>query len=159
MNDNLTVWMMVGAPGCGKSTYAKTLFKENAKTVIICPDSIRAIIGTGEGDQSVSYAAFCIAKTKMKDVLNSGQNVIFDATNMYRKTRKDFIGIARACDRVGKVIAVVFECDKKTLLERNKKRGDEGGRNVPESVIDAMLARYQRPDKTEFDEVKFVNQK
>jgi predicted kinase len=51
----------------------------------------------------------------------------------------------------------VFECEKTVLLARNAKRGAEGGRNVPEKVIDDMLARYQRPEVPEFDEVVFVH--
>jgi predicted kinase len=91
----------------------------------------------------------------MKKALGEGKCVIFDATNMYRKARKDFINIARG--RGAKVIAQVFECSKSVLIARNSKRGSEGGRNVPENIVDYMLARYQRPEVPEFDEVVFVN--
>ena len=74
---------------------------------------------------------------------------------MYPKTRKDFISIART--RGAETIAVVFECDKQTLLDRNARRGANGGRNVGEEVIDRMLSRYQRPTEDEFDTVIFVN--
>ena len=96
-----------------------------------------------------------MAKDQMKRALDEGKCVIFDATNMYRKARKDFINIARG--RGAKVIAEVFECEKSVLLSRNAKRGSEGGRNVTEKVINDMLARYQRPEVPEFDEVVFVH--
>lgn len=122
--------------------------------VRLCPDDFRAKFGTGEDDQSVSAQAFGATRYGMEDALRNGKSVIIDATNMYRKTRKDFIKIA---ERFGATtIAVVFEAAKDTLLERNAKRGREGGRNVPEDIIDRMLGRYERPTELEFNQVNFV---
>lgn len=155
MNEKLIVWILVGAPGSGKTTFGKVLVEGDPRIVRVCPDDNRRILGKGSHDQTVSYPAFCLAKDQMKKALDEGKCVIFDATNMYRKARKDFINIARG--RGAKVIAEVFECDKATLMARNAKRGAEGGRNVPEKVIDDMLSRYQRPEVPEFDEVVFVH--
>ena len=54
---------------------------------------------------------------------------------MSRKARKEFIEIARLHD--AKVVAILFECNKDTLVARNAKRVAEGGRDVPEHVIDS----------------------
>jgi predicted kinase len=70
------------------------------------------------------------------------------------KARKEFVAIARLHN--AHLRAVVFELLRETILSRNKKRADAGGRNVPEDVIDKMLDKYQRPDKPEFDEVTFI---
>ena len=155
MNEKLIVWVLVGAPGSGKTTFGKVLTEGDPRIVRVCPDDNRRIIGKGSHDQTVSYPAFCMAKDQMKRALDEGKCVIFDATNMYRKARKDFFNIARG--RGAKVIAEVFECEKSVLLSRNAKRGSEGGRNVTEKVINDMLARYQRPEVPEFDEVVFVS--
>ena len=155
MKEQLVVWILVGAPGSGKTTFGKVLAEGNPRIVRVCPDDNRRILGKGSHDQTVSYPAFCMAKDQMRKALGENKCVIFDATNMYRKARKDFINLARG--KGAKVIAEVFECDKATLLTRNTKRSTEGGRNVPEKVIDDMLARYQRPEVPEFDEVVFVH--
>lgn len=155
MIDKLTVWIMVGAPGSGKSTFANTLIEGDANIVKVCPDDNRRALSGDSNNQSVSPQAFAMAKSQVGRALDAGKNVIFDATNMYRKTRKDFINIARS--RGAQVIAMVCECDKATLLARNAKRGAQGGRNVSEEVIDKMLARYERPDETEFDKVTFIS--
>ena len=151
----LRVYVCCGAPGSGKSTWAKSLVEGDPRIVRVCPDDNRRIIGKGSHDQTVSYPAFCMAKDQMRKALGEGKCVIFDATNMYRKARKDFVNLARVYG--AKVIAEVFECSKAVLIGRNTKRGSEGGRNVPEKVIDDMLARYQRPEVPEFDEVVFVS--
>lgn len=148
-----TVYLLVGAPGSGKTTYGKTL-AEKPNTVRLCPDEFRAKFGWGEGDQSVSAIAFEATKRAMGDALDAGKDVVIDATNMYKKSRKDFINIARG--RGATITAVVFELSRETLIKRVAKRVDDGGRNVLNDVIDRMLGRYERPDELEVDKVEFV---
>ena len=148
------VMILIGAPGSGKSTWGKH-FAETRGYAYVCPDEFRAKLGWGEGDQSVSAAAFGMAKGAIGNALDSGKSVVFDATNMYRKTRKDFINIARG--RGAKTHAIVFEVDKPTLLDRNKKRGIMGGRDVSEEIIDNMLAKYQPPTNEEFDVIQYIS--
>ena len=148
------VYLLIGAPGSGKSTHGKKMYEKGENIVRVCPDEFRAILGWGEGDQSVSARAFEMTRSALRDYLDKGMDVIVDATNMYRKSRKDFINIALG--RGATTVALVFECDKQTLIERNIKRGAEGGRNVPEHVIDSMLAKYERPSLDEFDEIKYI---
>ncbi|HOS16038.1 MAG TPA: ATP-binding protein [Bacteroidales bacterium] len=153
---SLKAWIMIGAPGSGKTTHAKNMIKNNKGPIVrICPDDNRRALSGDSNDQSVSAHAFEMARSQMRQALDEKNSVIFDATNMYPKTRKDFISIART--RGAETIAVVFECDKQTLLDRNARRGANGGRNVGEEVIDRMLSRYQRPTEDEFDTVIFVN--
>lgn len=150
-----TVWILVGAPGSGKSTWRAAKVAETPTVAVVCPDDNRRTLSGDSNNQAVSYPAFCMAKDQMRNALASGKDVVFDATNMYRKARKDFINLSRG--NGAKTVAVVFECSKETLLTRNQKRGSLGGRNVSETVINNMLGRYQRPDATEFDEVIFVS--
>lgn len=146
--------LLVGAPGGGKSTWGQA-YALTHDIVRLCPDEFRAKLGWGEGDQSVSAAAFAMTKSAMGNALDAGKSVMIDATNMYRKSRKNFINIARG--RGAKTMAIVFELPKEVLLDRNQKRGMMGGRNVPEDAIDQMLARYQRPVQgDEFDIVQFI---
>ncbi len=155
MSDKLIVWLLVGAPGSGKSTFGKTLVEGDPRVVRVCPDEFRALIGGSESNQAVSYPAFEATYNALRCYLDNGKCVVVDATNMYRKSRKKFIQIARS--RGAQVIAMVFELPKETLLKNIAKRVASGGRNVSEKVVDDMLARYQRPDETEVDKVTFVH--
>lgn len=154
--DELNAYILCGTPASGKSTWTKNVIAGNKDVVVICPDTIRGELSGNEADQSVSGRAFQLARERMEEALKNGKSVIIDATNMYRKTRKDWIDIAKKYS--AKAIAVVFEVTEQTAIERNAKRASEGGRNVPTHVIQAMLAKYQTPSQGEgFDEVKFIS--
>jgi predicted kinase len=147
----LKVYLLVGAPGSGKSTYGLKMVANDPTLVRLCPDEFRAKFGTGEGDQSVSAKAFSATREGMRDALKNGKNVIIDATSMARKSRKDFVAIARTYS--AHITAVVFIVDRETLVSRNKIRGENGGRNVPEEVIDRMLGNFEMPSFPEVDDV------
>lgn len=154
MNDEYKVVLMmtVGAPGSGKSTWAKT-FAQAKSLTYLSSDEQRAKFGTSENDQSVTPRVFSYLKDKVGQLLSVGISVMLDATNMSKKDRKDFLEKAKSHNAY--TIAAVFEVDKNTLIKRNVERGAKGGRNVPEEVLDRMLNKYQRPDETEFDKVIF----
>jgi predicted kinase len=155
LSDKQHIILVVGAPGSGKSTWAKNYESTHNDIMYLSSDEMRAKFGTGEDDQTVSGKVFAYLKEKTNTLLAAGVNLLIDATNMSRKARKDFINIANKYPQVEK-IAVVFEVSKQELLKRNKERGEKGGRNVPEWVIDKMLNNYQKPDNTEFDKILFL---
>lgn len=147
--------LTIGAPGSGKSTYIQNYIKSHPETIILSSDALRAKFGRDESDQSVTGAVFSYIKRTLPTLLASGKSVILDATNINAKDRKDHInaGLQNGCE----IIAWVFERNKELLVQRNKERGEKGGRNVPEFVIDKMLTKYQRPSQSEgFDEIEYI---
>ncbi len=152
---NNVLFILIGAPGSGKSTEVAKLEKSVPNNIIVSSDTLRAKFGSDENDQSVTPKVFSYIKRMLPVFLNDGKNVILDATNMTVRDRKEYIDMAK--QNGSKVVGIAFERDKATLLDRNKKRGDAGGRNVPEFVIDKMLAKYQKPTSAEgFDKILFL---
>jgi predicted kinase len=141
-----TLYIMVGLPGSGKSTYA-TEFIKNQQVEYLSSDSLRAVFGKDESDQACTPRVFNHIKTKVDEFLKDGKNVLVDATSVNRKERSDYINTAKKYG--AKVVAVVFKMDRNGLIARNKKRGDEGGRVVPDFVIDKMLNKFEEPDFNE----------
>ena len=143
---NNTLYIAVGLPGSGKSTYAKDFIK-GKDIEYLSSDSLRAVYGKGEDDQTVTPIVFGHIKRKVDEFLKDGKNVLVDATSVNRKERSDYINTAKKYG--AKVVALVFKMDRQGLIDRNKKRGEQGGRVVPDFVIDKMLAKYEEPS---FDE-------
>jgi predicted kinase len=143
---NNTLYIMVGLPGSGKSTYAKNFIKDK-DIEYLSSDSLRAVYGKDETDQSVTSIVFGHIKKKVDESLKDGKNVLVDATSVNRKERSDYINTAKKYG--AKVVAIVFKMDRQGLIERNKKRGEQGGRVVPDWVIDKMLNKFAEPSYDE----------
>ena len=151
---NNTIYIAVGLPGSGKSTYAKNFIKDK-NIEYLSSDELRAVYGKDETDQSVTSIVFGHIKRKVDEFLKDGKNVLVDATSVNRRERSDYINTAKKYG--AKVIALVFKMDRQGLIDRNKKRGEQGGRVVPDWVIDKMLSKYEEPSTSEgIDEVIYV---
>ena len=143
---NNTLYITVGLPGSGKSTYAKEFIK-GKEIEYLSSDSLRAVFGKSEEDQTVTPLVFGHIKKKVDEFLKDGKNVMVDATSVNHKERSDYINTAKKYG--AKVVAIVFKMDRQGLIERNKKRGEQGGRVVPDWVIDKMLAKFEEPSYSE----------
>lgn len=135
--------LMVGCPGSGKSTEAKKIWEKNPEFKYLSSDALRAELGSGEEDQSVTFLVFSTLHRRLEHCLRRNESVIVDATNVSVKDRKTYIEIAKKFNV--EIEAHVLVHPKSILLERNKKRGEGGGRNVPEFVIDRMLSKFTMP--------------
>ncbi len=81
---NNTLYITVGLPGSGKSTYVKNFIKDK-DIEYLSSDELRAIYGKDETDQSVTSIVFGHIKRKVDEFLKDGKNVLFDATSVNRK--------------------------------------------------------------------------
>jgi len=129
--------LLVGIPGSGKSSWALKIL--NADTQIVCPDNIRRDIGDNISDQFVNTEVWAIAKQRVIDYLNSGKNVILDATNVNTLYRQDFMEGLPDCTLIAKLFAiepeVAYERIQKDL--KSKDRAD-----VPEHVVYRMYGEF-----------------
>lgn len=154
--------LLVGPPGCGKSTYAKKYIAEHSNTVHLSSDKIRAELYGDESIQTDPGRVFALMQSRAVDVLNNWNSVLYDATNM---TRKDRAGIIAACPKFVKIEAHIIWTPIETCIERDAARE----RNVGKDVIDRMLKRFQAPYYDEgideinviwpdyFDELRYAN--
>jgi len=141
-----TLVILVGPPASGKSTWGKKFAVENNLTYV-STDAIRAELGTGEGDQTVSAQAFATARARVSSALGDGKSAMIDATSVTKKARKDWINLGRGHGAY--VMTVAFEVPREELLRRDTLRE----RHVGEEVIDRFLGKYERPTDTEVDKV------
>lgn len=142
--------MLCGLPASGKSTLANNLSKiENA--TVISSDDIRRELLNDINDQSDNTKVFEVMNKRAENLLNMGENVIYDATNINRKRRMH-------------LIKNELEADIKFIYYLNRSMGEclysdsQRERTVGYEVTDKMYRTLQIPTKLEgWDEVIFVN--
>ena len=155
-----TVFVTVGLPYSGKSTYIK---KDNVlrKLQIVDTDSFienRAKM-MGKTYQDVFKKTIGSASDRMKVMLDLyyrfKQSFIIDQTNLSVEKRERLIKQAK--ENNYKVVALVFEKapNDDELEKRVKMRSDK---KIPMNVIKQMSEKFVRPTKAEgFDEIISIN--
>lgn len=150
----MNLYVMIGIPGGGKSFYSKQIAeKTNAK--IISSDDLREEWYGNAEDQTHNFELFKrIDKLIEKSVIGN-EDIIYDATNLYRKNRKKLFELHRLNDDL-KIIAVVIN----TSLEDAKIRNSGRERVVPDDVIERFynIFKSQYPTIEEgFDDIIEIN--
>lgn len=148
--DRPTCVILVGPPGCGKSTYGKKYAEEHANTIVLSSDQIREELYGDASIQDDPALVFGLMQSRTIKALNNGQNVVYDATNV---TRKDRVRIIAACPKFVKIECHIIWETIATCIERDAIRE----RTVGKEVIDRMLKRFQAPYYDEgIHEIKII---
>lgn len=136
------VYVMVGVPGTGKSTYVKKQLEKNDKAIILSSDSIRE---DNPGIRDNNADVFAIMNNYLKEHLKEGYftNIYYDATNVSRKRRRALYNNIKSWDKNAEVIIVFFSFPYMEAVKRNSKR--IGLERVPEHVILRMYKQLQVP--------------
>lgn len=142
MTQLLTLTLMVGVSGSGKSTHAAKL-AQSLPADIVEPDAIRLELTGNAGDQSRNREVFQLAHSRAEAKLLAGINVVVDATNLDRKTRAEWVAIARRCKAEARAVVV------DTPVDVAKKRNRSRDRVVPLDVIDKQARRLCPPTSDE----------
>lgn len=159
MNDKETVipklYVLVGLPGSGKSTYAKEYIESQFinRAKVISTDAIRQELTGSEQDQTLNREVFKLFHERIRRYLELGYDVIADATNITIKSRAAILACTKGINCIK--IATVFGTDIQSCLQNNFKRK----RRVPEDIIYSMCSKFQIPFYEEgFDVIEVKNQ-
>lgn len=134
--------MLIGIPGSGKSTYLKSIPKNNVS--IICPDDIRRELTGDISDQSKNGEVWDKAKQDILNNISQGFYTILDATNVNTKARRNMLSLIRSKFPDINTYATLFDADPEISKQRIKKdiTNKVDRSNVPDEVIDRMYQQY-----------------
>ncbi|MFD8544235.1 polynucleotide kinase-phosphatase [Streptomyces sp. NPDC059649] len=130
---DLSLVVLIGATGSGKSTFAARHFKA---TEVISSDFCRGLVSDDENDQSASGDAFDLLHFIVGKRLAAGRLTVVDATNVQSEARTQLVRLAREHDVLP--VAIVLDVPEQVCAERNATRADRAG--LPRRVIQ----RHQR---------------
>ncbi|HEX2823829.1 MAG TPA: polynucleotide kinase-phosphatase, partial [Streptosporangiaceae bacterium] len=115
----LSLVVLVGVTGSGKSTFARAHFKP---TEVISSDFCRGLVADDENDQSATREAFELLHYIAGKRLAGGRLTVVDATNVQPESRRELVALAREHDVLP--VAIVLDLPEKLCAERNAGRED-----------------------------------
>jgi len=145
------LYIMCGAPGSGKTTFAKSDSRLEHCSYI-SRDEIRFSIIKNEEDYfSHEKEVFRRFVSEIVKQIKGGFNVIADATHLNEFSRRKLTQAIDMYTSDYKIIYVVFNVDANTCVARNSAR--EGRANVPENIVRNMCRDFRAPSKDEDERV------
>ena len=117
MIPELSLVVLVGVTGSGKSTFARTHFKA---TQIVSSDASRGVVSDDENDQTATADAFALVHHIAGIRLRRGLLTVIDATSVQRPAREALIKVAREHDVLP--VAIVLDLPENVCRDRNSRR-------------------------------------
>ena len=115
----LSLVLLIGASGSGKSTFAATHF---ARTEVISSDDCRAMVCDDPNAQDATADAFAVLEFIAGKRLARGLLTVIDATNVQPAARKSLLALAKEHDVLS--AAIVLDLPTSVAVERNAARAD-----------------------------------
>lgn len=134
---DLSLVVLIGASGSGKSTFARKHFKP---TEVLSSDFCRGLVADDENDQSASGDAFDVLHYIAGKRLAAGRRTVVDATNVQQESRRQLIELAKKYDVLP--IAIVLDVPEDVCAERNAARTDRA--DMPRRVVQRHIRELRR---------------
>lgn len=145
--------MLMGIPGCGKSTYAKKLIELNPTWNYVSRDEVRYEYVSDKAHyfdhEKEVYKEFC---NRIDMYLRRDETVIADATHLTSGSRKKLLNNVMKPDQT---FLIYVDTPFEVCMERNSKR--EGITRVPDDNMYRMKNTLRFPSPNEpFDKIMKV---
>ncbi|WP_239472053.1 polynucleotide kinase-phosphatase [Streptomyces sp. NEAU-S7GS2] len=134
---DLSLVVLIGATGSGKSTFAARHFRP---TEVLSSDFCRGLVSDDENDQSASGDAFDVLHFIAGKRLAAGRLTVVDATNVQSEARAQLVRLAREHDVLP--VAIVLDMPEQVCAARNAARADRAG--LPRRVIQRQQRELRR---------------
>ncbi|MDH6606739.1 protein phosphatase [Streptomyces sp. SAI-208] len=134
---DLSLVVLVGASGSGKSTFARRHFKP---TEVISSDFCRGLVSDDENDQGATKDAFDVLHYIAGKRLAAGRRTVVDATSVQSDSRRQLIDLAKKYDVLP--IAIVLDVPEEVCARRNAGRTDRA--DMPVRVIKRHIRELRR---------------
>ena len=115
----LSLVVLIGASGSGKSTFARRHF---LKSEVLTSDECRAFVSDDENNQSATNDAFDVLHFIAAKRLARGNLTVVDATNVQPESRQPLVELARKFHCLP--VAIVLNLPEAVCRQRNEGRDD-----------------------------------
>lgn len=152
MKEKNTLTFLIGPCLSGKSHYCEE--KKSEDCIIVSSNAKRLELGITIYDPSTHGLVFAECRKDICKALETGKDVIFDATNLNRRQRQKDINFYRSRFPDVNIKGIVFDVSRDTLHSRASSRKPTDVNFVPHDVIDKQFERlhWNYPTADDFDE-------
>jgi predicted kinase len=148
MNKNPQLLILIGAPGAGKSTFAKYFIRTEENWLRLCRDDFRMMnFSDSQLSRHEEHLIADLIDAATETLLLRKCNVLLDATHCRAEYLNHYI---EKFNTLADISFKLFECDTKELLARCEKRHLKTGRYIPEDIIKRFASEFTAL-KTTFD--------
>ena len=150
------MYVMIGIPGSGKSTYAEAL-KGSSSIRIVSRDTVRIEMGMcGYGEKCIGTPkqedeVTKLMKEKIQDYASNGFSFIIDNTSLKRKYRKEYFDYVKKYD----IVPIYVYVEAPSLEENFRRRDGE----IDSSTIQRMWDGFEFPNRSECYEMWIIDQR
>ena len=153
---NKTLWIMVGAPGSGKSWIAENVLIKDSKWGYISRDKVRYSMITDEDEyfekEDLVFKRFI---EEIKSSFNNNDNVIADATHLNWASRRKLLhALGQDTHPTWDIIPVMITVPLNEAIQNNKQRS--GRSQLPVSALKKMFFRLTDPKNDPYQYTKIV---
>src|SRR5260370_33377043 len=150
---DLSLVVLIGASGSGKSTFAKKHF---LPTEIISSDYCRALFSDDENDLAATDDAFEILHFIAAKRLAAGRLTVADATNVKPQDPKPLVALARQYHCLP--VAIVLNVPERVCQDRNRVRTDRRlGDHVPHRQLQNLRRSLRGLEREGFRHVLILS--
>ncbi len=150
---DLSLVVLIGASGSGKSTFARKHF---LPTEVISSDYCRALVSDDENNLAATNDAFEILHFVAAKRLAAGRLTVADATNVKPEDRKPLIELARQYHCLP--VAIVLNMPESICQDRNRVRTDRGlGNHVAHNQLQNLRRSLRSLDREGFRHVLILS--
>lgn len=153
-----TVYMLIGVPAAGKSTWIAKQPFDWGKTVIVSTDNyIERVAKQQVSTYNAMFADHINDATKemgatLRHAVKHGLDIVWDQTNTTAKSRTK--KLSQLPDSYKKV-AVVFPTPESAV--HTQRLQSRQGKTIPDNVMRGMINGFEMPTSAEgFDEIKVL---
>ncbi len=133
----MTVHILRGLPGSGKTTLALQMLKDNPRAIRVCRDDLRTMLHGGVFSPENEMIVKAVRNQLIRWAVLEGMDVIVDETNM---SRRSFVDLCNVVDRITSARTQVHFVD--TPIEECIRRDRLRKQSVGEEVIRRMWDEY-----------------
>lgn len=149
------LYMLVGVPGVGKSTWIKQQDWAKDCTVVSTDDIVEQYAEQTDRTYNEVFKEFMptavrLMASQVEQARNQDLNIIWDQTSTTKASRAKKLRMLPEYH----AIAIVFMTPDRSELD--VRLSGRPGKHIPKNVVDSMIAGFEMPTEEEFDEIWFV---